>query len=301
MLGFHFWGFAQVKVENDGSLFVNSHKGNWGRANWTKVHFQNTCAYHLSNTFYDMDVFYVMGDGHVWTRQGYLTSSDKEFKINIENVRDALSITRSLRGVTYNRKYTIDTVVQSKDNPHRFDSIVRIEKFEPKEYGLIAQEVKDVVPELVYTMQDSSLAISYQSIIPILIEAIKEQQCQIEKLQATLILYGNMIKESNATNGYDNEIQNAQKKQANKSALFQNAPNPFKEKTSIIYFLDETIKEASVLVYDINGRLMKSLAISEFGQGSVELEAGELVAGVYVCALMADGVVVDTKQMILTK
>lgn len=290
-------GSAQVKVESDGSLFVNSSRGNWGKANWTKIHYQNTCAYHLFNTYYDMDVFYVNGDGRVWARQGYYTSSDEEFKTNIEDITDALDKVKKLRGVTYNRKYTIDSLAL-KDGQNGNDSIMQIEKLEPKEYGLIAQEVMSIVPEVVQKMQDSTLAISYSSIIPILIEAIKEQQRQIDELQNTIEqnkLKNQVLQNGKAGDGgfVDNHLNN--------NRLFQNVPNPFNERTMISFFIDNNSKNASLNIYNINGKLIKDVSIKGFGKGEIEIEGGELGAGVYIYSLIVDGVVVDSKQMVLTK
>lgn len=135
-------GFAQVKVENDGSLYVNSYQANWGRANWTKVHYQNSCSYHLWNTYYNGDVFYVRGDGYVWTRQGFLTASDSIFKTNIDDIYGALSKVKNLRGVTYNRKYITESLISNYNNQLGNDTIIQETMLEPAEYGLIAQEVK---------------------------------------------------------------------------------------------------------------------------------------------------------------
>ena len=50
--------------------------------------------------------------------------------------------------------------------------------------GLIAQEVETVVPEVVDTSDDGYKSINYDNLTGLLIEAIKEQQRQIEALQA---------------------------------------------------------------------------------------------------------------------
>lgn len=52
--------------------------------------------------------------------------------------------------------------------------------------GLSAQEVQQVYPELVETAQDGTLGVDYTGLIPILIEAIKEQQQTLEKQQAKI-------------------------------------------------------------------------------------------------------------------
>ena len=50
-------------------------------------------------------------------------------------------------------------------------------------YGVIAQEVEEVVPEIVSGGPDGAKTIVYSELIPILIEAIKTQQDQIAALQ----------------------------------------------------------------------------------------------------------------------
>jgi hypothetical protein len=54
--------------------------------------------------------------------------------------------------------------------------------------GLLAQEVQSVFPELVKKANnsDETLSINYQGIIPILLNAIKEQQAQIKELKALI-------------------------------------------------------------------------------------------------------------------
>lgn len=62
------------------------------------------------------------------------------------------------------------------------------------QYGLIAQEVKDVFPAAVkYDKELQLYGIDYNSLIPLLIEAAKEQQNIIEKLRLELILLREQI------------------------------------------------------------------------------------------------------------
>jgi hypothetical protein len=131
---------SQVTVNSNGSLFVNSYSGNWSRANWTRVHYQNSCAYHLDNTYYGGDVFYVLGNGDVWTRNGYLVASDSTFKTNIQNISSSLDKIKNLRGVKYNLKYFINVSVADTNmmpiSGHAEN--VKVKKLEPAQYGLIA-------------------------------------------------------------------------------------------------------------------------------------------------------------------
>ena len=52
--------------------------------------------------------------------------------------------------------------------------------------GLIAQEVEKVLPEIVITREDGIKAIQYEKVVPLLVEAIKEQQTLIEDLSNRL-------------------------------------------------------------------------------------------------------------------
>lgn len=104
------------------------------------------------------------------TADGTLTTvfvSDRRLKENVSGLRDALNKTLALRGVTYHWK--------ADENKER-----RI--------GLIAQEVEEVIPELVFRNEtDGYLGVRYHEISALLIEAMKEQQKLIEELQREII------------------------------------------------------------------------------------------------------------------
>ena len=55
--------------------------------------------------------------------------------------------------------------------------------YEGNDVGVIAQEVEKVLPQIVCTRDTGYKAIKYEKIVPLLIEATKEQQCTIEKQQ----------------------------------------------------------------------------------------------------------------------
>ena len=57
---------------------------------------------------------------------------------------------------------------------------------EGRYYGVVAQEIEKVLPGAVNTEPDGTKAIAYTEIIPVLIEAIKEQQKEIEELKRML-------------------------------------------------------------------------------------------------------------------
>ncbi|MEM9214366.1 MAG: tail fiber domain-containing protein [Cyanobacteria bacterium P01_F01_bin.150] len=89
--------------------------------------------------------------------------SDIKLKEDIVPLDNALSKLLSLRGVSF---YWQDK-----------------EMGEDREIGVIAQEVEKVFPELVNTPVGGSKLVQYENFVPILIEAIKEQQQTISQLQ----------------------------------------------------------------------------------------------------------------------
>ena len=85
------------------------------------------------------------------------------------------------------------------------------------------------------------------------------------------------------------------------NALYQNEPNPFTESTLIRCDVAEDVVKADLYIYTMNGEQLAEYAVTERGETSVTIDGGSLNAGMYLYALIADGKVVDTKRMILTK
>ena len=100
---------------------------------------------------------------------GNLTNvSDKRYKLNVRNIDSALEVISQLKPVTY------------EWNREKFE-----EKRFPKgkQYGLIAQDVEEIIPELISEDRDGYKSLNYVAIIPMLITAIKEQQKEIKELK----------------------------------------------------------------------------------------------------------------------
>jgi len=103
--------------------------------------------------------------GAAFTATGNVTAySDARVKTNIKTIDNALSKVLALRGVTYNR-----TDLEDKS----------------EQIGVIAQEIKEVLPQVVQET-DGRYSVAYGNIVGVLIEAIKEQQAQIEELKSRL-------------------------------------------------------------------------------------------------------------------
>jgi len=87
----------------------------------------------------------------------------------------------------------------------------------------------------------------------------------------------------------------------NDPILFQNVPNPFNEVTRIEYFLPEKALSSSIMIFDLQGTLIKTFSFLTPGHHHIAISAKELMPGMYLYSLIFEGREIDTKKMILTK
>lgn len=80
--------------------------------------------------------------------------------------------------------------------------------------------------------------------------------------------------------------------------LLQNEPNPFQNITQIKYALPTNQTEGQIVITEISGRTIKTIALSA-SSGTVELTAGELSPGVYLYSLVAGNKVLKTNKMVV--
>ena len=93
-------------------------------------------------------------------------SSDERLKDNIQPIETPLEKISKISGNTFDWN-------EEKQNTYK-----------GRDYGVIAQEIKAVMPELVDTRDNGYLAVKYDKIVPLLIEAIKELKQEIEELKS---------------------------------------------------------------------------------------------------------------------
>ena len=89
----------------------------------------------------------------------------------------------NMRGVSYTWKTNAEI---SKIKGNKTDSVDNSRMREGTQLGVIAQEVEQIVPEVVVTDEDGFKSVDYIKLTPVLIEAVKEQQGIINQQQATI-------------------------------------------------------------------------------------------------------------------
>lgn len=104
------------------------------------------------------------------------STSDIRYKKNIETIDSALDKVQSLRGVTFD--WDNDAFAE--------DENTKKPNFTERATGVIAQDVEKVLPEAVRENEDGFKNVAYGNMVGLLIEAIKEQQAQIDELKAQL-------------------------------------------------------------------------------------------------------------------
>jgi len=139
---------------HSGYLMYSTMPGGWGTAQLNFAHSNNWGSYDTA------DPSMIVEDSGV-TARAFVYSSDRRLKENIKPVKNALDRILDLEGVSFDWK---------KDGRNSL--------------GLIAQDVEKIFPELVHTNESTGFkSVEYGNLVSPLVEAIKEQQKQIEELK----------------------------------------------------------------------------------------------------------------------
>jgi hypothetical protein len=238
-------------------------------------------------------------------------TSDERVKKNIRDIAESSTKLRLLKAVSYNFKGISEN--ETEDELLNNSGIENKPVFKPRNnkdsygrnyYGFLAQDVQKLFPDLVYKDSAGILGIDYIGIIPLLVNALNEQEITINtQTEKIADLELRLSKLENSNGSASQKVGAKMAEEINTLAypvLDQNTPNPFNTETTIGFYLPNSIITASIYVYDMNGSQLKSYSINERGKGNITIQGSELNAGMYLYALIADNKVIDTKRMILT-
>lgn len=221
---------------------------------------------------------------------GSLVSSDRRFKKDIRMISNSLDMVRQLHGATY-------TFDRGGFPDRNFSG--------GKQYGFIAQELEKVIPEVTLLNSDGYYAVNYTMLIPVLTEAIKEQD-SVVTAQASLITTqaGEIARLNAEMQELRNMVMDIKSGGSTGAAtgyrLEQNTPNPFGNTTQIAYAMPANTAGASINVYDLNGRLLQTFALSA-PEGWVTINAADFPGGIYIYDLLVHGRQMEVKRMVLNK
>jgi hypothetical protein len=111
--------------------------------------------------------------------------SDVRYKKDIQTIGNAVETLIKLRGVSYSWR-------QDEYPDMKFDDQIHL--------GFVAQEIKDLVPGVVLVDNNGNMSVDYGRIMPLLVEAVKEQQDQVKQLNAQIRDLQKALEKLQATN-----------------------------------------------------------------------------------------------------
>ena len=225
-----------------------------------------------------------------------------------ECVTDKLSQVQTLQFLRYDPSKTAEVkqatipVLADKDldkmSPTELDALEGIIEKEPEQYlspvqyGLDADQLKAVYPELVYEDANGNVSINYVEMVPLLVQSINELTKKIAELEGTS---AKKAKATPGTTGIEESVSDV-----DVVRMDQNKPNPFSESTVITLNIPAETQTASIFIYDMSGKQVQSIAVTERGETDITVYARDLTAGMYIYTLVVDGKVEVTRRMIVT-
>jgi len=220
-----------------------------------------------------------------------LLTSDKRLKENFRNIEKPLDKLLQMNGQKYDFiSHGTDTIKNENEKQRQL-------RFEKDRLGFVAQDLEKILPEAVFYFKDEDrYYIDYNAVIPVIVEAMKAQQAQIEELKSTVANCCKAnLKSASLASGTTNSLAE------NVAQLDQNIPNPFSQETKIGCFIPEASGTSVLYIYNMNGTQLQQYNVNGKGKQSVTINGNSFVPGMYLYSLVIDGKEVDTKRMILTK
>ena len=224
----------------------------------------NMNGFYSTGTSYNSGNLYIYGTSYAYSHS---TISDQRFK---KNIKEDFSAFQKLYDVkTYQYQY--------KDfNP------------EQDQYGVMAQELTEIFPEMVNGTEEDGYSVNYTAMIPLLIRAMQDQKQTIEALSSELAeLKEKVLDNPNLAEALDIVPDGMD--------IF---PNPANNTTNIA-LKGGNKGNITIEVVNLNGEVVKEIKNS--ASKSVQINTAELLKGVYFVRYMREGKLIETKRLLVQK
>ena len=209
-------------------------------------------------------------------------SSDARLKTNITPLNSGLGTILGLKPVSYNWKSETSQLRSAEAVPS-------------KAFGFLAQEVAEVMPEIVTLSSTGDSLVDYTAVIPVLVQAVKELDATIQQLELQLDEKANLSDLQNNKNLTSKSL-------LSNAVMNQNTPNPFNSTTNISFTIPTSARSAFISICNLQGTQVKKFDIATRGEGSIMVSFSDLgVAGMYMYSLVVDGQLISTKRMLLVQ
>ena len=228
------------------------------------------------NTIASGYIFQVYGSstGIAWN-----SSSDGRLKENIAPLGNGLEAIMQLKPMLYNYKAPIISEKGSQKPEFQHVKDYSDPNFDTKKwyYGFIAQDVQEVLPDLVTGEETDStfLSLNYDGIIPVLVNSIQELKQQLDAISST------------------------ERYQNSSGQLVQTPVSMMSDDISLKFNLPASSSNTLLIISNLEGKEIKKIKIQPLQQEYI-LKQGVLEAGSYWYTLIIDGNEADTKKLIVT-
>lgn len=214
--------------------------------------------------------------------------SDARAKENVQTLNSGLNTILNLRPVTYTWKNG-----NSETDASTFSATGTAAAFGPDEddmtqYGFLAQEVEEVMPDAVKTDEDGHKLINYTALIPVLVQSVQELQGIIDEQNSTITNLKNKIAQRSAS---VNE---------NPNKLVSCTPNPTQGNMKFTYEIENTCSEAYILISDLSGNQEMKI-VDLIGLSSITKDLASLRSGIHIATLVVNGNICDSQQIIVNR
>lgn len=201
---------------------------------------------------------------------GIFATSDKKFKKEIKTIDNALTTIKRIEGRTYQWDRDSNKEMNFDGGNHS---------------GFIAQELEKILPHLVATTKEGEKSVNYIELIPYLVEAIKEQQIQIDDLKFQIS---------------DNiKFQNQDILNLENTKIINVSPNPSKDIVTVVLNIEKSAQNVKLIVFDLNGLVINSLNINERDDNVIKtFQKVNLGKGIFIINLSVNGKSIDNKKII---
>jgi hypothetical protein len=244
--------------------------------------------------------------GNVTVTGTFNNPSDRKLKQDIIDIPSGLAIIRALQPRSFRFKN---------------EAYPQMKLPEGRQFGFVAQELEEVLPELVSINQHPESdppegsdelpapavefkGIQLNSLIPILTQGIKELTEIVETQNEKIARMEKILEDAGLmkAGSQPSPTGSLGEKPRHDSYLLQNQPNPFQNQTEIPFYLEGNPASAAITLHDIRtGSELIRIPVSGEGFGKVEVGTGNLASGTYVYCLWVNGEKTDSRTMILAR
>ena len=162
---------------------------------------------------------------------------------------------------------------------------------EQKRIGLLADELREVFPQVVYDLQGGQVGINYLDLVPVLFCCIQELKNQLDIRTERI---ADIMLSRYAGTSAAREIQ-----AVIGNALLSVTPTSA-ESVEVRFLLTEDVVNAHITLTDMGGRVITEVPVSP-SETCATINTGTLNEGIYLCTLFANGQNVGTKRMVKAK